>query len=327
MKKDDEGRFNMGIDVARKLRKTSTISEIKLWQYLRNNRFMGLKFRRQYSVSKYVVDFICLSQNLVIELYGGRHSVQLDYDNNRTKYLEHFGLRVLRLWNHDVLTRFKIVLEQIRLNMVKGIMCATTVIAEIQSFFLTNKQTTAVLNKIIYLKIKAKYIMINKTLFVMFFLGLIFSSNGLLISCANNKIFMKSPVNMPSDDANIKLAEAASSISNSMMEIAKIEKVITPPPRDNILTIPNSSTLQTRASVDWSGPIQELTNKISNAAQYRLRILGKEPAVPILISINKQDESLAEILRDVDYQAGTRANIHVYPHSQIIELRYAKIYS
>jgi very-short-patch-repair endonuclease len=105
----------MGIGVARKLRQTSTTGEVKLWQYLRNRRFMGLKFRRQFPVGPYVVDFVCLSHKLVIELDGGQHMEQLDYDNQRTEYLEHFGFKVLRFWNTDVFCQFDALLEQMRL--------------------------------------------------------------------------------------------------------------------------------------------------------------------------------------------------------------------
>ncbi|ARG96610.1 type IVB secretion system lipoprotein DotD [Legionella micdadei] len=149
----------------------------------------------------------------------------------------------------------------------------------------------------------------------------------MLNGCGGIKIFKKPPLNAPSDDATIKLAEAAVSVSDSMLEMAKVEKVITPPKRDNVLTIPNAYNLQARASVDWSGPIEELTARIAKAAHFRFRVLGKEPAVPVLIDLNIKDESLAEILRDIDYQAGKKANIHVYPNSQVVELRYAKIYS
>ena len=156
-------------------------------------------------------------------------------------------------------------------------------------------------------------------IFVMF----IFSV--LLTGCAST--FKKPPVNNPSDDATIKLAEAAVSVSDSMLEMARVEKVINPPNRDNILTIPNAYNLQARASVDWSGPIEELTARIAKASHFKLRILGKSPSVPVLISLSIKDKSLAEILRDIDYQSGKKANIHVYPNSQVVELRYAKIYS
>lgn len=152
-----------------------------------------------------------------------------------------------------------------------------------------------------------------------------FLVSALLVGCAGT--FRKPPVNNPSDDATIKLAEAAVSVSDSMLEMARIEKVITPPNKDNTLTIPNAYNMQARASVDWSGPIEELTARVAKSAHFKLRVLGKAPAVPVLISLSVKDVSLAELLRDIDYQAGKKANIHVYPNSQVVELRYAKIYS
>lgn len=152
-----------------------------------------------------------------------------------------------------------------------------------------------------------------------------FIVSAMLVGCAGT--FRKPPVNNPSDDATIKLAEAAVSVSDSMLEMARIEKVILPPNKDNTLTIPNAYNMQARASVDWSGPIEELTARIAKAAHFKLRVLGQVPAVPVLISLSLKDVSLAELLRDIDYQAGKKANIHVYPNSQVVELRYAKIYS
>ena len=150
--------------------------------------------------------------------------------------------------------------------------------------------------------------------------------SALLISCTG-ATFKKPPYNAASDDAGIKLAEAANSVSDSMLEMVRIEKEITPPHNDNLLTIPNASKLRTHASVDWSGPIAEVTQRVATSANFRLRVLGKEPAIPILISLNLKDQSLADILRDIDYQAGKKAFIHVYPHNQVVELRYAKVYS
>lgn len=157
---------------------------------------------------------------------------------------------------------------------------------------------------------------------VVFFIAL------LLAGCRGGiTTYKKPPFNEPSDDATIKLAEAANSVSDSMIEMTRVTKEIHPAQADNILTIPNAYNLQARASVDWSGPIAELTERVAKAAHFRLRVLGTEPAVPVLISINVKDESLAEILRNIDYQAGKRASIHVYPNSQVVELRYAKFYS
>lgn len=152
---------------------------------------------------------------------------------------------------------------------------------------------------------------------------------SLLAGCRGHGSFMKPPLNSPSDDATIKLAEAASSVSDSMLEMARIEKVIYRAGKDSALAIPNAYNLQARASVDWSGPIEEVTERVANAAHYRLRVLGKAPAIPVLIGLDtrNRDQSLAEILRNIDYMAGKKASLYVYPNSQVIELRYAKTYS
>ena len=136
----------------------------------------------------------------------------------------------------------------------------------------------------------------------------------------------KPPANAASDDAMIKLAEAAGSISKSMLSMARTEKVLTPPIKGNALAIPNAAGLQTRATVDWSGPIEEVTNRIAKASQYDLQVLGQAPAIPILVRVSSNNKSLSEILRNIDYQAGNKAAIRVYPKRKIIELRYANLY-
>ena len=156
-------------------------------------------------------------------------------------------------------------------------------------------------------------------------LKLLLLSTIILSGCAHT--YKKPPVNDPSDDANIRLAEAATSISQSMLEMARVDKIVTPRHLGNNLNIPTTYNLQTRASIDWTGPIEELTDRIAKAANYRLRVLGKEPSVPVLISVNVKDASLVEILRDIDYQAGKKAHLHVYPNNQVVELRYVKLYS
>jgi len=155
---------------------------------------------------------------------------------------------------------------------------------------------------------------------------LVITLSTFLVACASTT-YKKPPYNAPSNDATIKLAEAATSVSNSMLEMARVEKVVTPPRIDNIQTIPSTRGLLEHASVDWSGPIGELTERLAKAADLHLRVLGHPPAIPVLVSLNQADRPIAELLRDIDYQAGNKASIHVYPNSQVIELRYAKTYS
>ncbi|MFA5777665.1 MAG: endonuclease domain-containing protein, partial [Parcubacteria group bacterium] len=62
------------------------------------------KFKRQYPLGKYIIDFICLEKKLIIELDGWQHKEenQERYDQERTKFLEKLGFRILRFWNNDI---------------------------------------------------------------------------------------------------------------------------------------------------------------------------------------------------------------------------------
>ena len=100
---------------ARRLRTQMTDSEALLWYHLRAHRFMGLKFKRQKPIGRYIVDFVCLECFLIIELDGGQHAEQWQQDQLRDGYLTARGYQVLRFWSHQVLTETDAVLEQIRL--------------------------------------------------------------------------------------------------------------------------------------------------------------------------------------------------------------------
>jgi very-short-patch-repair endonuclease len=97
----------------RQLRAHQTEAETRLWHRLRSKRSLGWKFRRQHRIGPYIVDFICLTHRIVIELDGSQHLEAADYDTARTRYLESAGYRVLRFWNDDVLARMNIVLDAI----------------------------------------------------------------------------------------------------------------------------------------------------------------------------------------------------------------------
>ena len=100
----------------KQLRKNSTESEKKLWQYLRNKQFEGLKFYRQYGIGNYIVDFYSSSIKLVIELDGSQHFTDegLEYDKIREKFMKSLGIKTLRFNNNDVLTNIEGVLVTIK---------------------------------------------------------------------------------------------------------------------------------------------------------------------------------------------------------------------
>ena len=98
---------------ARKLRKSMTDAERKLWYILRRRYLEKYRFRRQVPVGSYIVDFLSYELRLIIEIDGGQHADQIEYDNRRTLWLEEQGYRVLRFWNNEVLTNLDGVAEVI----------------------------------------------------------------------------------------------------------------------------------------------------------------------------------------------------------------------
>ena len=102
---------------ARALRHASTDAERLLWQCLRIRQIDGFRFRRQAPIAGYIVDFVCPQAGLVVELDGGQHAEQREYDETRTRALQHLGYRVIRYWNHDVIGRTADVLEDIRRHL------------------------------------------------------------------------------------------------------------------------------------------------------------------------------------------------------------------
>ena len=75
----------------------------------------NFKFRRQHPIGKFIVDFVCIETNLIIELDGGQHNEEaaMNADKERTKWLENQGFNVLRFWNNDVLKNLDGVTEVI----------------------------------------------------------------------------------------------------------------------------------------------------------------------------------------------------------------------
>jgi len=98
---------------ARRLRRSQTDAEGKLWSKLRDRQVCRAKFRRQHPIGPFVTDFCCVESGLVIELDGGQHATQAQADQRRSAYLERNGYRVLRFWDNEVLTNTAVVLERI----------------------------------------------------------------------------------------------------------------------------------------------------------------------------------------------------------------------
>jgi very-short-patch-repair endonuclease len=91
-------------DFARTLRNEPTPAEKRLWHFLRAQRLGGYKFRRQAAIGTYIVDFVCFSAKLIVELDGPQHlePAAVKHDKRRTDWLTARGFRVLRFRNQEL---------------------------------------------------------------------------------------------------------------------------------------------------------------------------------------------------------------------------------
>ena len=98
---------------AKKLRREMTLAEKILWKEVRANRLGGLHFRRQQIIHDYFADFYCHQYELIVELDGGIHVLQKEYDAEREAYLTALGFRIIRFRNEEITENLKNVLQKI----------------------------------------------------------------------------------------------------------------------------------------------------------------------------------------------------------------------
>ncbi len=98
---------------AQALRRDATDAERHLWRHLRRRQLHGYRFRRQVPIAGYIADFACLEGKIVIEVDGGQHADQGEYDRHRDTRIQAQGYRVLRFWDNQVLLETSAVLEVI----------------------------------------------------------------------------------------------------------------------------------------------------------------------------------------------------------------------
>ena len=90
---------------AKSMRRVMTDAELKLWNELRAHRLMGMSFRRQVPIGRYIVDFACSAHHLIVEVDGSQHAdtEHAERDQARSVYLKASGWTILRFWNDDVI--------------------------------------------------------------------------------------------------------------------------------------------------------------------------------------------------------------------------------
>ena len=116
--------------IAKSLRKNMTDIEKRFWNRINRNQ-LGVKFRRQQPIGPYIVDFICHSKKLVIELDGNQHLENIEYDNKRTEYIVASGYDLIRIPNSYLSYEY---IE----DVIHSLYCCLNGSAELKDFFISN---------------------------------------------------------------------------------------------------------------------------------------------------------------------------------------------
>lgn len=122
-----------------------------------------------------------------------------------------------------------------------------------------------------------------------------------------------------------ELLQAARSIEASLALLASTQEQSNVPLLNTTPLLTPEGGMSGTVDIDWTGPIGPLVKKIADMTDYKVKILGNEPGIPIIISISQDNAILADILKNAGMQAGKRANLVVFPANRVIELRYAKM--
>ena len=156
----------------------------------------------------------------------------------------------------------------------------------------------------------------------------------LLISCSNNKKIVDLNLRYIPDQAvpqeNLSqytqrsINRASQNIDNSMNILAKMKVAENPVGRFQPPENARRLHMTRRISITWNGPMLPVIEKLAKMSHYRIRILGNPPAQPILVNLKLSNYSIADVLRDVQYQTFHNAKVAVYPNTNVIEVRYLR---
>ncbi len=122
------------------------------------------------------------------------------------------------------------------------------------------------------------------------------------------------------------LVDIAYSVDRSLKELHAIEKASHPIEYKKILAEEKKEAklYAEKVSIDWTGPVEPLLESIATKYHYQFNILGHAPPIPVLIQLSVKNMALGEVLKNIDWQAGTKAHLSISSSStgQLIELRY-----
>lgn len=124
------------------------------------------------------------------------------------------------------------------------------------------------------------------------------------------------------DKVSMMLAQAADRASNALETLAAVEQKRTP--SASVAAINDAPAELRRAiTVNWIGPVDQITKLLADRAGYQSLTLGAVPATPVVVSVNVTNQPIIEVMRSIGLQLGARADVHVNSDSKMVELNYS----
>ena len=128
--------------------------------------------------------------------------------------------------------------------------------------------------------------------------------------------------NQVDQESEVSINQAANSVSRSIRHLAEIEQANRGPATMMPQPDPIKIGMADRVSVDWTGPVEPLLDKIASATHYELKILGQASAIPTTVSVHTKNAQIADVLQDIIYQTQNSVDIVRNTEARVIELRY-----
>ncbi len=124
------------------------------------------------------------------------------------------------------------------------------------------------------------------------------------------------------DSVSMMLAESADRASAALQTLAAVEQARTPATQMSpISDVPQE--LRRTITVNWVGPIEPIVKTLADRAGYGFLVLGSEPSIPVVVSIDAENSRVVDLLRDAGLQLGKRGDVKVDAKSRMVEIYYA----
>lgn len=126
------------------------------------------------------------------------------------------------------------------------------------------------------------------------------------------------------DRVNLMLAEAADKASVALETLAAIEQYNSP---KLAMAAPSNvpSELRRAVTIDWLGPVEQISKTLADQSGYRFVVLGDVPPVPVVVDIDVENRPIIEVMRNIGLQLGRRADLKLDSGRRVVEINYAPV--